>query len=588
MSKYLFFPSQPHSIPSNPVLVGFKLPGIILVVALVREEKEDELDQALSRVWTTIEGPRLEILGRIGTEDSKEGCALGWEPDGSRIELRISTKGVPSHPTLQTIIYHPPNPQKHHFLALSPLELDVSVNTSFDSPPPGSLQEAMEASEAGNTMSRGRERSKKIEGSFREAIKLINASYSISLRLTSELQSKGSSSSSLYSTTVFPPSEPLSPNLQRLRAIPLFLLRLLHTRLPFGGPLLKDISATVNQIDVRAEQAAFLPTQLFVLSSSASSDSDIASGRSRYIHFYTTLWLIANDVIFGRAFGIILCEQNELFGHALGRIAQRYVVELPSETLRWLDDWPGGLKLNTDLSRFISSAFLSLIAFWDQVVLQPLLPHLPLVLAVVGLSGFLGTTMGLSLLADLLSILTAHLYVAYLIATVSFRWMKMMLGTLFNVFRGKRVNVLRNRLDSNDYTVDQLLLGTVLFTLFAFLFPTVLAYYLFFATSRFAVIFLHSALEMSLAFFNHFPLFAVMLRFKDPARLPGGIELRLSPPSEPPHRILQNQPIPLAKIFFQHLALVSRLSSHYSPIRLIRKLVAGETIRPIERFKIRY
>jgi len=139
----------------------------------------------------------------------------------------------------------------------------------------------------------------------------------------------------------------------------------------------------------------------------------------------------------------------------------------------------------------------------STAVLQPLLPHLPLVLTVVGLSGVLGTTMGLSLLADLLSVLTAHLYVAYLVATVSFRWMKMMLGTLFNVFRGecrpisfssgspadhysflagKRVNVLRNRLDSNDYTVDQLLLGTVLFTLFAFLFPTVLAYYLFFAT----------------------------------------------------------------------------------------------------------
>lgn len=28
-------------------------------------------------------------------------------------------------------------------------------------------------------------------------------------------------------------------------------------------------------------------------------------------------------------------------------------------------------------------------------------------------------------------------------------------------------------------------------------------------------------METALAFMNHFPLFAVMLRFKDPARLPG-------------------------------------------------------------------
>jgi hypothetical protein len=47
---------------------------------------------------------------------------------------------------------------------------------------------------------------------------------------------------------------------------------------------------------------------------------------------------------------------------------------------------------------------------------------------------------------------------------------------------GKRYNVLRNRVDSWDYDVDQLLLGTILFTLVAFLFPTILAYYALFTT----------------------------------------------------------------------------------------------------------
>jgi hypothetical protein len=46
---------------------------------------------------------------------------------------------------------------------------------------------------------------------------------------------------------------------------------------------------------------------------------------------------------------------------------------------------------------------------------------------------------------------------------------------------GKRYNVLRNRTDTWDYDVDQLLFGTILFTLVAFLFPTVLAYYALFA-----------------------------------------------------------------------------------------------------------
>ena len=54
---------------------------------------------------------------------------------------------------------------------------------------------------------------------------------------------------------------------------------------------------------------------------------------------------------------------------------------------------------------------------------------------------------------------------------------------------GKRFNVLRNRLDSWDYDIDQLLLGTILFTLVAFLYPTVLTYYALFASVRLAVTF---------------------------------------------------------------------------------------------------
>lgn len=47
--------------------------------------------------------------------------------------------------------------------------------------------------------------------------------------------------------------------------------------------------------------------------------------------------------------------------------------------------------------------------------------------------------------------------------------------------KGKRHNVLRNRTDTWSYDLDQLLFGTVLFTLIAFLFPTALVYYVFFA-----------------------------------------------------------------------------------------------------------
>ncbi|GAB5592264.1 pig-Q [Umbelopsis nana] len=101
---------------------------------------------------------------------------------------------------------------------------------------------------------------------------------------------------------------------------------------------------------------------------------------------------------------------------------------------------------------------------------------------------------------------------------------------LIRLWIGKKRNVLRHRIDSCDYDLDQLLLGTSLFTLLMFLFPTVFSYYLTFASGRVGIIFSQAVMETLLAFFNHFPLFAIMLRIKDPGRLPGGLTFDVCQP----------------------------------------------------------
>ena len=102
-----------------------------------------------------------------------------------------------------------------------------------------------------------------------------------------------------------------------------------------------------------------------------------------------------------------------------------------------------------------------------------------------------------------------------------FNWQYTILLSLFQLFRGKKHNVLRKRIDSCNYDLDQLLLGTILFTLLFFLLPTVVVFYLTFAIARMAIICLKAILDTMLACLNHFPLFALMLRIKDSQRLPG-------------------------------------------------------------------
>ena len=76
--------------------------------------------------------------------------------------------------------------------------------------------------------------------------------------------------------------------------------------------------------------------------------------------------------------------------------------------------------------------------------------------------------------------------------------------------------------------MDQLLLGTILFTLLTLLSPTIFVYYALFAALRVAILLFFASIEILIAFLNHFPLFALALRIKDPARIPGSIYFELS------------------------------------------------------------
>jgi phosphatidylinositol glycan class Q protein len=150
--------------------------------------------------------------------------------------------------------------------------------------------------------------------------------------------------------------------------------------------------------------------------------------------------------------------------------------------------------------------------------LKPFLPH---IIYFIGFSSFAGASMPISLFSDLLSVLTLHIYSFYIASARIFNWQLTIIISLFHLFRGKKRNVLRNRIDSSDYDLDQLLLGTILFTLLVFLLPTVVVFYLTFASARMVIISFKAVLDTLLAFLNHFPLFALMLRLKDSKRLPG-------------------------------------------------------------------
>lgn len=380
---------------------------------------------------------------------------------------------------------------------------------------------------------------------------------------------------------------------------------------------LKDISACCQQVHLRLQQFSYYPIQYSLLQRRYGTWSSIAGTNSDYIRFYNSLWLVANDVIIGIAIGSFVNENADATAKTIVDMLDKYTITGLRDTIRWLMSYPGGLKLNTELAAFLGDLFLWVIEYWSVSIRTLILPYLPKIVYFIGFSAFAGASMPIAIFSDLLSLTTVHIYAFYVASARIFNWQLSIIVSLFHLFRGKKRNVLRNRIDNCDYDLDQLLLGTILFTLLFFLLPTVIVFYLTFATSRMAIITLKATLDTCLAFLNHFPLFALMLKIKDSQRLPGGVHFALlksessSLPMKSPQPIveetenssdddehddieenprtttayvrLSSTPLSIRQIFEQYFQLGGRIRKHYLSPSVVFRLLTGRFVPPLGR-----
>ncbi|TKA75329.1 hypothetical protein B0A49_03613 [Cryomyces minteri] len=371
------------------------------------------------------------------------------------------------------------------------------------------------------------------------------------------------------------------------------LLRILEWRLLPDYAALKDTSATAQQVDIRLQQLCYWPIQYMTLRKRRDDWESVTNSHPEYIRFYNSLWLVANDVIIGIALGSYIIGNADFVANQVDRVVGTWSIEGLRRMISWLMDWPAGLKLNNDLAAFLGDLFLWVIDYWAgcMISLRPILPH---IIHIIGFSSLAGASMPISLFSDLASLLTLHIYSFYVASARIYNWQLTIIISLFHLFRGKKRNVLRNRIDSCDYDLDQLLLGTILFTLLFFLLPTVFVFYLTFASARMAIITLKAVLDTLLACLNHFPLFALMLRIKDSRRLPGGIRFELQdtpstfaqqvPTCAPTAYIsLKSVPLPFRAMFAQYFHLGNRIRKHYFVPHVFLCLVTGQFVPPIHR-----
>ncbi|XP_029997927.1 phosphatidylinositol N-acetylglucosaminyltransferase subunit Q [Sphaeramia orbicularis] len=261
--------------------------------------------------------------------------------------------------------------------------------------------------------------------------------------------------------------------------------------------------------------------------------------------------------------------------------AADHVAKELEELLQWLMGAPAGLKMNRALDQVLGRFFLYHIHLWISYI-HLMSPFIEGILWYGGLSACLGLTFALSLLSDMVALLTFHIYCFYVYGARLYCLKIYGLSSLWRLFRGKKWNVLRQRVDSCSYDLDQLFIGTLLFTVLLFLLPTTALYYLVFTLLRLVVVLFQGVIHLSVDFINSFPLFAVGLRICRSYRLADGVKFRVlcDEPGTCLHLLMEINPLKCSTVVQTYRTPTYSCYPKDSWAALIKKLFVGELIYP--------
>ncbi|KAK6127231.1 hypothetical protein DH2020_039030 [Rehmannia glutinosa] len=146
----------------------------------------------------------------------------------------------------------------------------------------------------------------------------------------------------------------------------------------------------------------------------------------------------------------------------------------------WLMGNPAGFKLNTELAGVLGMISLNAIQIWSTlwVFMGFLFVYFTKGLALCGI--IFGLTSAAALVVDIISLVTMHVLTLHLFLSLLYSTQIQALAALWRLFRGRKGNPLRHRLDSYDYTVEQHVVGSPVYPNFTST-TNDIAFYIFFS-----------------------------------------------------------------------------------------------------------
>uniref|UniRef100_A0A7N0VCK4 N-acetylglucosaminyl transferase component n=1 Tax=Kalanchoe fedtschenkoi TaxID=63787 RepID=A0A7N0VCK4_KALFE len=289
----------------------------------------------------------------------------------------------------------------------------------------------------------------------------------------------------------------------------------------FSAMLSKVFCATRRSISIRCSQFLYWPIYLGDVNFRSRSCVEYAEKAALQRHSIWTNMIV--DMLLGNAIGLALLINGEAVRHWVFVVVNNLTNYLLRSGCVWLMGVPAGFKLNTELATVLGMICLNTIQIWSTLwfFLGFLFEHILQGLVMLGM--VFGITTAAAFIKDLIELAALHVSALQRILSFIYSWQIQSIAFLWRLFRGQKWNPLRQRLDNYDYTVEQHIVGSLLFTSLLLLLPTTSVFYIFFSLVSASISVLFILIEFIMAVVHATPYLKVLLWIVSPRRFPSGI-----------------------------------------------------------------
>jgi hypothetical protein len=246
---------------------------------------------------------------------------------------------------------------------------------------------------------------------------------------------------------------------------------------------------------------------------SASAEHSIYTRRRQFITIVRYLLFTIIDMLAGAVAAYVVYTHASEIVVFVGMCMQTFEKQWVVETVKFIDREPFGIKFNHLVTKNVTKLVMFVLTQFRLLIVRHLnnasnnLTMIALVrlLSCVGCV-FGGLTSCIELMIDVIRCLSLPITLIHRLTSFSHILQLNLMNSFWKLFQGKKINVLRHhRVDSCDYDRVRLLLGTIVFVIMLFVYPSFAVYFLLFAVLQLAVVCLQAVLWMVTILLQEFP-----------------------------------------------------------------------------------